>query len=200
MRGDLRPGDPLREVELSDSLQVSRTTIREALLKLHEEKIVEIIPHRGAIVPKLSKQTAKEVFTLRAILEPYALRLAMEMDAYSVEDKNALAELAIQLNDLERVEELIFENVTTDIELHELICSRCNHRLLLDTLRPLQVLTWFYVTNFTDNGSVDYPSTPTHLAMVEAIIEGKANEATALLEMIISSRGATLLTKIEESS
>jgi hypothetical protein len=36
--------------------------------------------------------------------------------------------------------------------------------------------------------------------MVEAIIEGKANEATALLEMIISSRGATLLTKIEEIS
>jgi DNA-binding GntR family transcriptional regulator len=104
---------------LSDSLQVSRTTIREALLKLHEEKIVEIIPHRGATVPKLSKQTAKEVYTLRAILEPYALRLAMEMDAYSVEDKNALAELAMQLYDLEHVEELIFENVTTDIHIRQ---------------------------------------------------------------------------------
>jgi DNA-binding GntR family transcriptional regulator len=122
------------------------------------------------------------------------------MDAYSVEDKNALAELAMQLYDLEHVEELIFENVTTDIELHELIWSRCNHGLLQDTLRPLQVLTWFYVTNFTVGGSIDYPSTPTHQAMVEAIIEGKVNEATALLEMIISSRGATLLTKIEESS
>lgn len=197
LRGGLHPGDPLREVELSESLQVSRTTVREALIKLAEEKIVEIIPHRGAFVAKLSERTAEELYTLRAILEPYALRLAMEKNAFSEEDKDKLAELAARLNDLDHVEELQYETVTTDINLHWLMCSRSDHKLLINTLSGLQSLNWLYLTNFTTYGCTECPDAPTHEDVVQAIVDGNTAEAVAMLEEMIQASGAALLAKME---
>jgi DNA-binding GntR family transcriptional regulator len=197
LRGGVHPGEPLREVELSESLQVSRTTVREALIKLAEEKIVEIIPHRGAFVAKLSKRTAKELYTLRAILEPCALKLALEKDAFSEEDKSTMADLAARLNDLDHVEELQYETVTTDIDLHWLMCSRSDHELLVDTLKGLQSLNWLYLSHFTAYGCTECPDAPTHLDVVQAIIDGDAVAAVASLEEMINASGAALLAKME---
>jgi DNA-binding GntR family transcriptional regulator len=65
-QGGLQPWEPLREVDLSASLNVSRGTIRGALRILCNGGLVEIIPHRGAFVRGLSLQTAIDTFTLHA--------------------------------------------------------------------------------------------------------------------------------------
>ena len=101
-QGDLRQGEPLREVELGESLDVSRGTVREALRMLQEESLIEIIPHRGAFVAELSPRTVREVYTLRALLEPYAVRVALENGAYSEEDLEALEALVRRMAELEQ--------------------------------------------------------------------------------------------------
>src|SRR5208283_1850229 len=82
VQGQFAPGAPLHEVDLCNLLGVSRGTVREALRQLRDENLVEIVPHRGACVTTLSPRRAWEIYTLRAQLEPYAVRLAIEREAY----------------------------------------------------------------------------------------------------------------------
>src|SRR5271166_3464988 len=129
LRGDFAPGDPLREAELSESLEVSRGTVREALRWLHQEgALVEIMPHRGAFVIKLSLERAREIYTLRALLEPYAIRTAMENRAYSEADLKELEALVGRIEQLEK-EGNDSALVKVDIEFHRLATRRCNHQL-----------------------------------------------------------------------
>ena len=76
LRGDLAPGERLDESALAVALGVSRTPIRSALRVLAAESLVELHPHRGAIVSELSADELNEVYLVRMILESTAARLA----------------------------------------------------------------------------------------------------------------------------
>lgn len=72
--GTLRPGDRLIEQQLCDQLTVSRTTVREALLMLEREGLVQSVPRKGTFVTRLSPVAAWDLCTARALLEGYAVR------------------------------------------------------------------------------------------------------------------------------
>lgn len=65
MSGRLRPGERVRLEEVADQLGVSITPVREALLTLRGEDMVELEPRRGYVVAPLSKQDIVDVFTLQ---------------------------------------------------------------------------------------------------------------------------------------
>lgn len=71
----LPPGTWLREEALARVYYVSRTKIRAALLMLAKDKLVEIIPAKGTFVSKPSVQEAREVFSVRRLLESEIVRL-----------------------------------------------------------------------------------------------------------------------------
>jgi DNA-binding GntR family transcriptional regulator len=75
---ELEPGSPIVEQEISDTLGISRTPIREALKQLGAEGLVRIIPARGAYVLEISTQDIEEIFSLRQMLEIGALRIGLE--------------------------------------------------------------------------------------------------------------------------
>lgn len=64
-----RPGERLVERELTESLGVSRATLREALGQLRSEGLVELIPQRGAVVATLSRSDAADLYEVRIRLE-----------------------------------------------------------------------------------------------------------------------------------
>ncbi|MEY8877515.1 MAG: GntR family transcriptional regulator [Leptothrix sp. (in: b-proteobacteria)] len=74
--GRLPPGTHLDELELAARYGVSRTPIREALLQLAGEGLVEIRPRRGAVVAQASPQRLVEMFEVMAELEGMCARLA----------------------------------------------------------------------------------------------------------------------------
>ena len=78
IRGEFEPERPLPEVRLAQELETARVTVRVALRALADLGLVEIIPHRGAFVSALTSRNAWEIFSLRAVLESYAARLALE--------------------------------------------------------------------------------------------------------------------------
>ena len=65
MSGRLRPGERVRLEEIAEQLGVSITPVREALLTLRGEDMVELEPRRGYVVAPLSKQDIIDVFTLQ---------------------------------------------------------------------------------------------------------------------------------------
>ena len=66
---DLKYGQLVNEVELTKTLGVSRTPVREALKRLESKRLVKIIPHRGAFVLGVTDKTIEEIFLIRKSLE-----------------------------------------------------------------------------------------------------------------------------------
>jgi DNA-binding GntR family transcriptional regulator len=75
--GVLRPGERIVEQQLAERLNVSRTPVREALLKLERENLVARIG-RGMAVRRYSSDEVRDIYSLRAHLESFAARLAAE--------------------------------------------------------------------------------------------------------------------------
>jgi DNA-binding GntR family transcriptional regulator len=76
--GRLKPGARLIERELTDMMGVSRTVIREALRQLESEGLIAIIPNKGPVVRELTLAEAKDLYSIRAVLEGFAARLFVE--------------------------------------------------------------------------------------------------------------------------
>ncbi|WP_255565099.1 GntR family transcriptional regulator [Methylovirgula sp. HY1] len=76
LEGELRPGDKVPEEELCVRFGVSRTPIREALKVLAAEGVLQILPHRGAIVARITHAQIDELFPIMAALERLAGALA----------------------------------------------------------------------------------------------------------------------------
>src|SRR5690554_6707136 len=74
--GEYGPGMRLDESELAEEFGVSRTPIREALIQLDSEGLVEMRPRRGAVVVEVSPQRLCEMFEVMAELEAMCARLA----------------------------------------------------------------------------------------------------------------------------
>lgn len=75
MGGQLRPGERLVETTLSEALQVSRTSLREALRQLEAERLVTITPFRGPTVALMTPSDAEQIYEVRALLEGHAAEL-----------------------------------------------------------------------------------------------------------------------------
>ncbi len=76
VQGDLGPESKLNERVLAEKLGTSRTPLREAIKFLASEGLVELLPHRGAVVAPLKPEKMKEVFVVLGALEALAGELA----------------------------------------------------------------------------------------------------------------------------
>lgn len=76
LQGELRPGEKVPEEQLCERFGVSRTPIREALKVLAAEGVLQILPHRGAIVARITEEQIEELFPIMASLERLAGLLA----------------------------------------------------------------------------------------------------------------------------
>jgi len=72
----LPPGAVVREDALSDELGIGRTPIREALQRLARDQFVTVLPRRGMLVTPIDVADLTVLYETRALLEPYAARLA----------------------------------------------------------------------------------------------------------------------------
>ena len=78
LRGELKPGERLMEIQLANKLGVSRTPIREAIRKLELEGLVLMIPRKGAEVAEITEKSLRDVLEVRRALEELSVQLACE--------------------------------------------------------------------------------------------------------------------------
>jgi DNA-binding GntR family transcriptional regulator len=84
--GGLIPGEPLREIALSQKLRVGRSTIREALRALVTDGLVARMPNRGLVVRHLTMAEVTDIFTARHLLECGAAQAAAGCSGEALEE------------------------------------------------------------------------------------------------------------------
>jgi GntR family transcriptional regulator, rspAB operon transcriptional repressor len=102
---ELAPGRQLSENELAARLGVSRTPIREALVRLRDERLVEIVPQLGTFVTRISTPAVADAQFIREALECACVRraaeLATEDDVTALEDNLRAQEHARDTDDFD---------------------------------------------------------------------------------------------------
>ncbi|WP_299555058.1 GntR family transcriptional regulator [uncultured Tateyamaria sp.] len=128
--GDYAPGDRLRETDVADRLNLSRTPVREALRRLETDGIVEHRPRLGAVIRQLSHAELVELYEMRIVLE----RTAAEMAA-----KHAAAAEIDALRDLNSTmsKSSPAEAAALNQDFHRGIYLATRNRFLLDAARAL---------------------------------------------------------------
>lgn len=144
MTGKIRPGTRMMEIDLADSMGVSRTPVREAIRQLEKDNLVTIEPRKGAYVSDISADDLENMLIVREPLEGLATFLATENmnddDIEKVKEVNAEYEEALKSGDQEKM-------IQTDMLFHNLITQGSGNPYLINILFNLQeqVLRFRYV-------------------------------------------------------
>lgn len=132
--GVLPAGTRLVELDLARQLGVSRGPLREALRILETMAIVDAVPGRGCYVAALSRADARELYSLRILLEPEAAKLAA--GRHSSQDIEILQEIfASMLSSFEKKDYSALEGA--DMRFHQKIWEMSANRRLRQTLDGL---------------------------------------------------------------
>ena len=193
IRLDLAPGDVVREADLQAALDMSRTPIREALQRLARDHFVSVIPRRGMFVSAIEIDELAMLYETRAIMEPYAARLAARRGTHRdwAEMADVLAETALPGK---RPSELL----ELDRRCHEIIWRASGNRFLTDTLDTLYAqsdrLWHMYLADVHDMGhAVDE-----HASIHAALIDGDADRVATLIEGHVNSFDAQVRAAVAE--
>jgi DNA-binding GntR family transcriptional regulator len=134
----LRPGDKLSDVRVSEELGVSRTPVREALQRLTQEGIVRAESRRGFFVAHFSSQDVREVYDVRTALEGLAVRLALPR---LTDDELAAQQVALDMvaqHVQQGVEGANEDFLQVDRAFHDLLIQAAHNRRLAAMMASLQ--------------------------------------------------------------
>ncbi len=116
IRLKLYPGQPLSENEIAQTLRISRTPIREALARLSQEQLLEVLPQRGTYVSLIDLEQVEEARFVREQLEPAVARLACERFA---NDRLVQLEMNVMLFEKYVGEKDYAKLFALDVQFHE---------------------------------------------------------------------------------
>jgi DNA-binding GntR family transcriptional regulator len=174
--GDFAPGTRLRERDLSQTLNVSRVPVREALQQLEAEGFIDASPRRGATVKQITLRDVNELFDLRLSLEVLAARLAARASARG-QSPSRLQQMMDQAEEatLRHDHQQIPVNNTA---LHAEIVAMGGNSLLEYSMKPLLGrMQWLFTLTGHRDPQVQCAE---HLSLCKAIYDGKEDLAAAL--------------------
>ena len=142
LSGALVPGERLIEEQLTRRFGTSRAPLREALRLLGQQGLVEHLPRRGVRVTELSPRDVDELFSLREVLERFAVQTAPP-----VPDPLALAELANRLDAMQRAAATgaALEQAEAHRQFHIALVAMAGHHHLLLVYEPVILKLQLYM-------------------------------------------------------
>lgn len=163
--GKFKPGQPLAEIRLAKSLNVSQATVREALGQLEKVGLVLRIPNKSAEVPNLTIQEVRDRIRIRLALEEMAAVEAMSR--MSDADIEELVEIAEEIETgIERNQ--YFEVSQSDLKFHRIIWERSGSGVLFATLDQIATPLFAFLGLLHYAEGIDQRSTKPHARIIES--------------------------------
>jgi DNA-binding GntR family transcriptional regulator len=177
LSGRLVGGTRLVQADIAATLEVSTTPVREALRELASEGLIQFDPHRGAVVHEIDLDELREIYEIRMVLEPLAVRLA----AARITDEQ-----------LERAAELVREMDATDDpgwwvernwQFHSLIEQAAGSRRLGNVIKTVQNSATLYIAHAVQvHPARMKEGNAEHRALLVALRKHDGDKAAAILQ------------------
>lgn len=191
----LRPGAQIQERQLAEFYQVSKSPIRDALLKLEEQNLVEVMPRKGYRVKRISLTDARELYEMRQILERESIIRLLE--SASDETLSALDAFRTLPSPIELSNWIEYNSA-----FHGFLAANCGNSRLAragcEAIEQYERLTYVSVTSSNELSLDDFVAE--HGAIINAIQRRDRRQALALARDHIESSRRRVLDALESLS
>ena len=195
LKGDLKPGERLMELQVASKLGVSRTPIREAIRMLEQEGLAVTTPRKGAEVAKMTLKDMEDVLEIRDALDELAVRIACQKisdeQLKQLEDMKELFEKSTQTGNVKKIAE-------ADVTFHDVIYEATGNPKLVTLLNNLREQVYRYRVEYIK----DPKNYPTLIAEHEAILESLKNRdvknAVEAMHVHVANQAEAVKTVIQE--
>jgi DNA-binding GntR family transcriptional regulator len=182
--GTLEPGARLRAEALAEQLRTSRTPVREALVRLAREGLVEIEPRRGASVRAFDAADLADLYEVRALIEPHAAaRAAVRMTAAQLSRLAELCRLAESRGGAD--EESVGDQMMFNDEFHLIILEAAGSPRLQATMKALVGIPRSFRASFWRDDDQRAQSLFCHHELVTAMRARRSDLAETVMRLHI---------------
>lgn len=193
LRGELKPGERLMEIQLANKLGVSRTPIREALRKLELEGLVNMVPRKGAEVADITEKSLRDVLEVRKALEELSVQLACEkITEEEIEELKRVAERFKDTLDDQDVTKI----AEADVAFHDVIYTATDNQKLILLLNNLREQMYRYRVEYLKKEEVYPQLIAEHEELIDNISKRNKEEATRIMCEHIDNQVATVINVI----
>jgi len=195
IRGHLRPGQRLLEAQLAEMLHISRTPLREAILKLESEGFVQRRSSGGAQVRPLSAGEARDLYAIREVLEGLAVREAAERISPA-----QLEQLARLTRELEAIEDSgdVQRIATVGEQFHQVILEASGNRHLAEHLRLLRDQIQRYRYQTIQVAGRGRAAAGEHAALLAVLRRGDPEQAEQVMRQHVRQAWRSMLSRLRE--
>lgn len=194
LKGDLKPGERLMELQLAAKLGVSRTPIREAIRMLEQEGLAVTVPRRGAEVAKMTEKDMQDVLQVREALDELAASIACELiteaEMEQLEQAAADFETATETKDVKRIAD-------TDMVFHDIIYHATRNPKLVNILNNLREQMYRYRVEYLKDEE-NYPVLlKEHREILAGFKERNTGMVTDSMRKHVENQAAAVKTMIQ---
>lgn len=195
--GEIKPGERLMEIQLSEVMGVSRTPVREAIHKLEEEGLVIVERNKGATVAPITERDLIDVLEVREVLDELSVRLAcanMTEQELAKLDENLEAFLRVmQTKNPEQI-------TANDVEFHDIIYNSTGNKRLSQMMHHIQQDMYRYRLEYIRVDD-DYNSIyEEHRKITEAIKMHDAEQAEAAIRLHLEKQKQTIVKNLRKEA
>jgi DNA-binding GntR family transcriptional regulator len=200
LSGALAAGTRLLPDDLAESLSISQTPVKEALVRLEADGLVEAQSRRGAVVRRFTAVDVGELYEARALIELNAVRAAFRDNRFVPPVLDDLARiLAEHLAETGRGSEDGLRNaLALDREFHARIVALGGNGFIADWHAKIMRQTHTMVVYSAEDYTVD-PTVREHNAVLAALADGAMDRAIAALERHLVRSRDDMLSRIGKS-
>ena len=188
--GQLRPGTHLVETDLSEALQISRGTLREAMRQLQQEGLISAGARGRLSVRHLDAKEITDIFDVRAALEA----LAAQTLAGRQDRAEAVSALRAAVADMERwAASNLDDRIEADLAFHRTMCQLSANEMLLHSWSSLEGSIRMSIMFAGVDRALKNMDTKRHSDIVDAIESGDADKAAAAVRDHMAGAAAVLV-------
>lgn len=195
LKGELKPGERLMELQLASKLGVSRTPIREAIRMLEQEGLAVTIPRKGAEVAKMTEKDMEDVLQIRDALDELAASIACEQIT-----SEELEELKYTMREFEEYTRTadVKRIAEADVRFHDIIYKATRNPKLENMLNNLREQMYRYRVEYLKDEK-NYPVLiKEHSEIVEGLSKKNKEKLTAAMHEHVKNQANAVKEIIRE--
>lgn len=197
VEGILEPGERLGAEALAQRFGTSRTPVREALVLLEHEGLVDLHPHRGGVVRAFDSGDVLDLYEVRALIEPEAAaRAAVRIDEETLARLEATCAREEAL--VGDAPDVVDEHIALNEEFHRLVVGAAGSPRLAAAMRAATGIPRAFRTTFWSSEDQRRQSLFCHRQLVAALRAGRPDLAEAIMRMHILGAKEFLMDVSEE--